>query len=248
MNPTAFDRLVSLLPPERRAAAAVSLVGMSDDPNGPIATLYAEIFERLERAKREQRADQEGREKLFRCQLEKLRESNQTTIRAEVDRLHQGKFWPRMLFSRMATILAGLTLVAVAMPFAIRHVLAAQQQGLQSAMAESAALLQQYLKDNQAESARLAEAQRREIDEIRNQLTAYAGRLSFGDAIRHVFNGVPQIKSTIGPEVFTLRIQDNLTRKEQGMRVIEIKHGLTPVEFDNLKQTVEASKAISIPR
>lgn len=253
MKPTAFDRLMALLPPERRAAAAVSLVGMSDDPDGPIATLYSEIFERLERAKREQRTDHEAREKLLLGQLENLRETNQETIRSEVGRLRQGKFWHRMRFSRLAAILAGLALVAVAMPIVTRHVIlagvAAQQQALQSAQAESAALLQQTLKDHQAEAVRLAEAQRCEIERINKLLAENISRKSFREAIGNAINANgSQLKITIGQEVVTLRIQDSLTRKENGVRIIEVKHLLTPEEFDSLRKTVDAAKTIYIPK
>ena len=110
MDPSAFDRLIAMLPPERRAAAAVSLVGMSDDPDGPIATLYSEIFEHLERVRWDQRADHETREKQLLEQLEKARMANQETIRTEVSRLDQGKFWHRMLVSRLASAAIWLVL------------------------------------------------------------------------------------------------------------------------------------------
>ncbi len=253
MDPSAFDRLIAMLPPERRAAAAVSLVGMSDDPDGPIATLYSEILERLERARWDQRADHETRERLLLAQLEKTRMANQETIRTEVGRLHQGKFWHRILFSRLASAAIWLVLVAVATPIVARHVihadLTAQQQAFQSAQAEAATRLQQTLKDNQTEANTLAEAQRCEIERINNRLAANICKKSFQETVGNVITAnSPQVKTVIGPEVVTLRIQDNLTRKEQGVRIIEIKHGLTPVEFDTLRKSVEAAKSISITK
>jgi hypothetical protein len=249
MKPTAFDRLIAMLPPDRRAAAAVSLVGMSDDPDGPIATLYSEIFERLERAKREQRTDHEAREKLLLGQLEKLRETNQETIRSEVGRLHHGKFWHRMLFSRVAAIVAGLAVVAVAMPIVTRHVilagLAAHQQALQATQADTIHAIQTA----QTEGTKLAEIQRCAIERINQLLAANVSRKSFQEAIGNAINtNSTQLKTTVGPEVVTLRIQDALTRKEQGVRIIEIKHGLTPDQFDTLRKTVDAANTISIPK
>lgn len=253
MDPSAFDRLIAMLPPERRAAAAVSLVGMSVDPDGPIATLYSEIFERLERVHREQRADHETREKLLIHQLEKARAANQETIRTEVGRLHQGKFWHRILVNRLASAAIWLALVAVATPIVARHVihadLADQQQAFQSAQSEAATRLQQSLRDNQTDAKTLAEAQRCELERIDNLLTANVCNKSFQQIIGHAITAnSPQLKITVGPEVVTLRIHDNLTRKEQGTRIIEIKHGLTPDEFDTLRKTVEAAKTIAIPK
>ena len=252
MDPSAFDRLIAMLPPERRAAAAVSLVGMSDDPDGPIATLYSEIFERLERVLSEQRADHETREEQLLDQLEKARMANQETIRTEVGRLHQGKFWHRMLVSRLASAAIWLVLVVVATPIVARHVihadLADQQQAFKSAQTEAATRLQQTLKDNKTEEEAFAEAQRCEIERINNRLAANICKKSFQEAVGHVITANPQVRTVIGPEVITLRIQDNLTRKEQGIRIIEIKHGLTPVEFDTLRKSVEAAKSISITK
>ncbi|MEI6606321.1 MAG: hypothetical protein WCP35_13505 [Verrucomicrobiota bacterium] len=253
MDPSAFDRLIAMLPPERRAAAAVSLVGMSDDPDGPIATLYSEILERLERIQWEQRADHETREKQLLDQLEKARMANQETIRTEVSRLHQGKFWHRMLVSRFVSAAIWLVLVAVATPIVARHVmhadLTAQQQAFQSAQAEAATRLQQTLKDNKTAEEALAEAQRCEIERINNRLAANICKKSFEETVGHVITAnSPQVKTVIGPEVITLRIQDSLTRKEQGIRIIEIKHGLTPVEFEALRKSVEAAKSISITK
>jgi len=253
MDSSAFDRLIAMLPPERRAAAAVSLAGMSDDPDGPIATLYSEIFERLERVQWEQRADHETREKQLLEQLGKARMANQETIRTEVSRLDQGKFWHRMLVSRLASAAIWLVLVAVATPIVARHVihadLTAQQQAFQSAQAEAATRLQQTLKDNQTEANTLAEAQRCEIERINNRLAANVCKKSFQEAVGHTITANnPHVKTVIGPEVITLRIQDNLTRKEQGVRIIEIKHGLTPIEFDALRKSVDAAKSISITK
>ncbi len=253
MDPSAFDRLIAMLPPERRAAAALSLAGMSDDPDGPIATLYSEIFEHLERVRWEQRADHETRGKLLIDLLEKARAANQETIRTEVGRLHQGKFWHRMLVSRLASAAIWLVLVAVATPIVTRHVmhadLTAQQQAFQSAQAEAATRLQQTLKDNKTEEEAFAEAQRDEFERINNRLAANILKKSFQEAVGHAITAnSPQLKTTIGPEVITLRIQDNLTRKEQGFRIIEIKHGLTPVEFDALWKSVEAAKSISLAK
>ena len=253
MDPSAFDRLIAMLPPERRAAAAVSLVGMSDDPDGPIATLYSEIFEHLERVRWEQRADHETRERLLLAQLEKARMANQETIRTEVSRLDQGKFWHRMLVSRLASAAIWLVLVVVATPIVARHVihadLADQQQAFKSAQTEAATRLQQALKENQTEEEALAEARRCEIERINNRLAANICKKSFQEAVGHAITANnPQVKTVIGPEVITLRIQDNLTRKEQGFRIIEIKHGLTPVEFDALRKSVEAAKSISLAK
>lgn len=253
MDPSAFDRLIAMLPPERRAAAAVSLVGMSDDPDGPIATLYSEIFERLERAQMEQRTDHETREKQLLNQLEKLRAATQETVRSEMSRRLQGKFWHRMLLSRMVAAAVCLALVAVVTPFVTRHVvhgdLAAQQQVYQSAQADAAAMLQQTLKDHQAEAAKLAEAQRGEIERINTLFATNIYRKSFREAIGCAISAnSPQLKVTVGQEVVTMRIQDTLTRKEQGVRIIEIKHGLAPEEFDALRKTVDAAKTISITK
>jgi hypothetical protein len=253
MKPTAFDRLIAMLPPERRAAAAVSLVGMSDDPDGPIATIYSEFFDRIDRVESEQRANHATLEKLLLGQFEILRTANQEAIRTEVGRPHQGKIWHRMLFSRMVAAAACLALVAVATPIVTRHVvhadLAAQQQVFQSAQAEAVARLQQTLKEHQAEAAKFAEAQCGEIERINSLLAANISRKSFQEAIGHAISAnSPQVKTTIGPEVVTLRVQDSLTRKEQGTRIIEIKHGLTPDEFENLRKSVDAANTISIPK
>ena len=253
MDPSAFDRLIAMLPPDRRAAAAVSLVGMSDDPDGPIATIYSEFFDRIDRVESEQRANHATLEKLLLGQFEILRASNQETIRTEVGRLHQGKFWHRMLLSRMVAAAACLALVAVTTPIVARHVvhgdLAAQQQVFQSAQADAAAMLQQTLKEHQAEAVALSKAQGGEIERINSLLATNILRKSFREAIGSAISAnSPLVKTTIGPEVVTLRVQDSLTRKEQGTRIIEIKHGLTPDEFENLRKSVDAAKTISIPK
>ena len=253
MDPSAFDRLIAMLPPERRAAAAVSLVGMSDDPDGPSATLYSEFLDRIDRVESEQRANHATLEKLLLVQFEILRASNQETIRTEVGRLHQGKFWHRMLLSRMVAAAACLALVAVTTPIVARHVvhgdLAAQQQVFQSAQADAAAMLQQTLKEHQAEAVALSKAQGGEIERINSLLATNILRKSFREAIGSAISAnSPLVKTTIGPEVVTLRVQDSLTRKEQGTRIIEIKHGLTPDEFENLRKSVDAAKTISIPK
>ena len=253
MKPTAFDRLIAMLPPDRRAAAAVSLVGMSDDPDGPIATIYSEFFDRIDRVESEQRANHATLDKLLLGQFEILRAANQETIRTEVGRLHQGKFWHRMLLSRMVAAAACLALVAVTTPIVARHVihadLAAQQQVFQSAQADAASMLQQTLKDHQAEAVKLAEAQRREIERINTLFATNIFRKSFREAIGSAISAnSPQVKTTIGPEVVTLRVQDTLTRKEQGVRIIEIKHGLTPEQFDTIRKTVDSAKTISIAK
>jgi hypothetical protein len=253
MDPSAFDRLIAMLPPERRAAAAVSLVGMSDDPDGPIATLYSEFLDRIDRVESEQRANHATLEKLLLGQFEILRTANQEAIRTEVGRLHQGKFWHRMILSRMASAAACLALVAVTTPIVTRHVvhgdLTAQQQVFQSAQADAASMLQQTLKDHQAEAVKLAEAQRREIERINTVFATNIFRKSFREAIGSAISAnSPQVKITVGQEVVTLRIQDSLTRKDNGVRIIEIKHGLTPDEVETLRKSVDAAKTISIPK
>ena len=101
----------------------------------------------------------------------------------------------------------------------------------------------------QAEGTKLAEAQRCQLEGINRLLTANACKEAFQETLGHAITANnPQVKALIGPEVVTLRIQDNLTRKEQGIRIIEIKHGLTPVEFESLRKSVEAAKSISITK
>lgn len=53
MKQTAFDRIISKLPPENQAAGMDALLLLSQHPDGPIYTLYAEMFERLERVEKE---------------------------------------------------------------------------------------------------------------------------------------------------------------------------------------------------
>jgi hypothetical protein len=253
MKPTAFDRLIAMLPPDRRAAAAVSLVGMSDDPDGPIATIYSEFFDRIDRVESEQRANHATLEKQLLGQLEKLRAATQETICTEVARLDQGKIWHRMPFSRMVAAAVCLALVAVATPLVTRHVVhgdfAAQQEVFQSAQADAATRLQQTLKDHQAEAAKFAEAQCGEIERINTLFATNIFRKSFQEAIGSAISAnSPQVKTTIGPEVVTLRVQDTLTRKDNGVRIIEIKHGLTPDEVETLRKSVDAAKTVSIAK
>jgi hypothetical protein len=126
---------------------------------------------------------------------------------------------------------------------------ARQQQALQSAQAEAAARLQQTLKDHQAEAVARADAQRGELERIKTLLATNISRKSFQETIGYVINSnSPQVKTTIGPELVTLRILDNLTRKEQGARIIELKHGLTPAEIDILRKLLEATKTVSIAK
>ena len=126
---------------------------------------------------------------------------------------------------------------------------ARQQQAVQSAQADAAAMLQQTLKDHQAEAAKLAEAQCGEIERINKFLAANISRKSFQEAVGDVVNAnSPQVKTTIGPEVVTLRVQDSLTRKENGVRIIEVKHGLTPDQFDALRKTIDSAITISIAK
>ena len=126
---------------------------------------------------------------------------------------------------------------------------ARQQQAVQSAQADAASMLQQTLKDHQAEAVKLAEAQRREIERINTVFATNIFRKSFREAIGSAISAnSPQVKITVGQEVVTLRIQDSLTRKENGVRIIEIKHGLTPVEVETLRKTVDTAKTVSIAK
>jgi len=122
---------------------------------------------------------------------------------------------------------------------------ARQQQALKASQAGSLHAVQTA----QAEAVRLAEAQRCEIERINKLLAENISRKSFREAIGNAINANgSQLKITVGQEVVTLRIQDSLTRKENGIRVIEVKHGLTPEEFDALRKTVDAAKTIYIPK
>ena len=122
---------------------------------------------------------------------------------------------------------------------------ARQQQALQATQADSLHAIQTA----QAEAVRLAEAQRCEIERINNLLTANVCKKSFQEAIGNAINANgSQLKITFGQEVVTLRIQDALTRKDNGVRIIELKHGLTPVEFETLRKSVEAAKTTYIPK
>jgi hypothetical protein len=126
---------------------------------------------------------------------------------------------------------------------------ARQQQAVQSAQADAASMLQQTLKDHQAEAVKLAEAQRREIERINTVFATNIFRKSFREAIGSAISAnSPQVKITVGQEVVTLRIQDSLTRKDNGVRIIEIKHGLTPDEVETLRKSVDAAKTISIAK
>ena len=125
---------------------------------------------------------------------------------------------------------------------------ARQQQALLTTQATQADSLH-AIQAAQAEGTKLAEAQRCQLEGINRLLTANACKEAFQETLGHAITANnPQVKALIGPEVVTLRIQDNLTRKEQGIRIIEIKHGLTPVEFESLRKSVEAAKSISITK
>jgi hypothetical protein len=125
---------------------------------------------------------------------------------------------------------------------------ARQQQALLTTQATQADSLH-AIQAAQAEGAKLAEAQRCQLESLNRLLAANACRVAFQEAIGHALNAnSPQVKTSIGPEVVTLRIQDTLTRKDQGVRIIEMRHGLTPDEFENLRKTVDAAKTISIAK
>lgn len=161
------------------------------------------------------------------------------------DKKHESGHWlPRLL--RHPLLAAGAIVIAGYAGLGELNTNAArQQQALQTTQADSLHAIQAA----QAEGAKLAEVQRCEIDKINNLLAANVGKKSFRETIGHIINANSSpIKTVIGPEVITLKIQDNLTRKEQSTRIIEIRHGLTPDEFDTLRKTVEAAKSIAIPK
>lgn len=161
------------------------------------------------------------------------------------DRNPNCRHWmPRLLrhplFATGAIVIAGYTGLRELSSTAAR-----QQQALQSIQADSLSSIQAV----QSEAAVLAEAQRCEIERINKLLTENVCKKSFQETIGHAISAnSPQLKIAVGQEAVTMRIQDNLTRKEQGVRIIELKHDLTPVEFDTLRKSVEAAKTVSIPK
>ena len=161
------------------------------------------------------------------------------------DKKHRSGHWlPRLL--RHPLLAAGAIVIAGYAGLQEFNTTAARQhQALQITQAD----IIQAIQSAQAEGAKLAGVQRCEIERIDKLLAANVCKKSFQETVGHVINSSSsQIKTVIGPEVITLRIQDNLTRKEQGIRIIEIKHGLTPDEFDSLRKSVDAAKTISITK
>lgn len=128
MKMTAFERILSNLPPENQAAAALQLRDLGTDPNGPFYTLYAGIFDKMDRDHRAQMAAAEMREKELRDYLANAQSASQQTICSEVGRLHPESLWRQIVVHRVTGALLSLIIIVVATPIAVhlatRHELA----------------------------------------------------------------------------------------------------------------------------
>jgi hypothetical protein len=136
MEPTAFERLLRKLPPETQAADALSLRNLGNDPNGPIYTLYAAVFSKMDRDHKEQLANHAAREKLLLKQLANAAAASQQTICTEVGRLDQDRLWRRILVSRLADIVITLVLILIMVPMVMKHLAGRELAELQAMRAE----------------------------------------------------------------------------------------------------------------
>lgn len=129
MEPTALDRIIRKLPPERQAAAAVAFRDLGNNPNGPFQTIYAEIFDYLDRHEKDVMA-------VFMLHAA----ATKTTLTGEIaihfaeqklanqriiQSIHGGKIWHRLLLHRLTGALLWAGIIVVGTPIVIQHHMAA---------------------------------------------------------------------------------------------------------------------------
>lgn len=150
MEPTAFERLLRKLPPETQAADALSLRDLGNDPNGPLYTLYAAVFSKMDRDHKEMLANHAAREELLLKQLARIAAASNQTICTEVGRLDRGKLWRRILVSRLADIVITLVLILVMVPMFMKHFAGRELAELQAIRAEQTAGITKILEKPEA--------------------------------------------------------------------------------------------------
>lgn len=129
MKPTALDRIILKLPPERQAAAAVAFRDLGNNPNGPLQTIYAEIFDYLDRHEKDvigvfmlhAAATKTALTGEIATHFAEQKQANQRIIQS----IHSGKMWRRILLHRLAGALLWAGIIIVGTPVVIQHQMAA---------------------------------------------------------------------------------------------------------------------------